>query len=128
MAPSNSLVPGVDSAVVLQQESSSGQGSTGGYLLDISVHSQESEAAISRTRSHSGNTVESPVPGAHCPPPDDNQKGTLRYPPPLSTQGAPWKVSESFDESFYAGHFDTDNKMLTSLDPSTTKNTVSSIT
>ena len=126
MAPSNSLVPGMESAVVLQQESSSSQGSTG-YLLDFSVHSRESGPAITCTRSHSGNTIESPVSSVRCPPPDDNQKGTMHYPPPLSTQGASWKMLEGFNESFYAGRFDTDNKMLTSRDPSKTKSTVSSI-
>ena len=126
MPPSNSLVSGMDSAVVLRQEHSSGQGSTG-YLLDISVHSQESIPGSGRTRTHSGDTIEPPVlPECHSSL-DNNQKGTMRYPqhnPPSSTQGASWKTSESSDESFYAN---IDNKVLTSVEPSKPKSPVSYI-
>ena len=94
MAPSNLLVPGMDSAVVFRQEPSSGQGNAG-YLLDTSIHSQESGPRVNHTRTHLGgsyNRVSSTTSML-----SDNHKGTAYYPrqnPPLSTQGASWKMSE----------------------------------
>ena len=126
MPPSNSLVSGMDSAVVLRQEHSSGEGSTG-YLLDISVHSQEGVPGIGRTRTHSGSTIEPPVLPVCRSPLDNNQKGIMCYPqhnPPSSTQGASWKISEGSNESFYAN---IDSKVLTSMEPSKPKSTVSYI-